>query len=135
MTNGNKRTSLATYVKANCARWSLHGGCWQTEKIEWLSKNNIKTSLGSCRVADGQPCDYFRKSVLGARDCPYSVREAYFRIDRGACVKQTRLCPECGSELGYKQRICDKCRKKHARERTHRHRQREQQTCNAYSVF
>ena len=135
MSNSTLRTFLATFTRASCANWNPRTGCWLTEKIEWLDKDNVKTTSGSCRVADGQPCACFRESVLGAGDCPFSVREAYFRIDRTVRVKHSRLCPECGSELGHRQRICEKCRKKHARERVHRHRQKGQQTCNAFSVF
>ena len=124
MNNSTLGTSLAAFARSNCANWNLRAGCWVTEKIEWLDKDHVKTS-GSCRVVDGQACDYFREFVLGASDCPFSVRDAYFRIDRTVSVKQTRLCLECGSELGYRERICKDCSRKR-RLATYRKRRRKQ---------
>ena len=125
MSNSKLKTSLTTFARANCANWNPHAGCWLTEKVDWLDKDNVKTTAGSCRVADGQPCDYFRESVLDASDCPFSVREAYFRIDCTVGVKKARLCPECGSELGYRQRTCSNCARNHRRESYRRRRQKQ----------
>ncbi len=71
----------------------------------------------SCKVMDGQRCDYFEKAVLGPPDYKYKLRGYDYQklfaqyAEQIKAEKQqveVRRC-ECGTPLRHRQRYCDEC--------------------------
>ena len=93
-----------------CANYDHHhGGCLFGE---------------TCKVEDGQRCGYFERAVLptaadvGLNDTAYRQYEAQVGMAGGGVLKrsQIRRCPDCGDEVGPRQRYCEKCSKRRRRE-------------------
>ena len=130
----SKNMSLASYAKANCANYNTGHGCFATEVVDTV-KEPPEVQHGRCLVAQGKPCEYFRKALLPAANGPSEVRKCYAAIDNVVELKEARPCPECGAGLKHRQRICDRCRRKRVRDRVRRHRRKIGKTCNALSGF
>ena len=107
-----------------CANYDQHyGGCLFGE---------------TCKVQEGKRCGYFERAVLptaadvGLNDAVYSQYEAQVRIAGGGLLKrsQVRRCPDCGDEVGPRQRYCENCAKRRRRESYRRARGRRRLTRN-----
>ncbi|MCK4294285.1 MAG: hypothetical protein KAY65_13895 [Planctomycetes bacterium] len=99
-----------------CANYDHHyGGCLFAE---------------TCLVQQGRRCSYFERLVLptaadiGLRDRVYSQYEAQCDIDEPLSRREIRRCPDCGGELGFRQRYCTGCSGCRRRKTYRRSRQR-----------
>ena len=87
----------------------------------------------TCKVQDGQRCGYFERAVLptaesiGLKDVVYSAYEAQVGIAGNGLLKrgQIRLCPDCGDEVGPRQRYCSNCSKRRRRQSYRRAREKQ----------
>ena len=87
----------------------------------------------TCKVQEGQRCGYFERAVLptaeaiGLKDVVYSAYEAQVGIAGNGLLKrgQVRRCPDCGNEVGPRQRYCPNCSKRHRRQSYRRARQKQ----------
>jgi hypothetical protein len=78
----------------------------------------------TCKVQDGERCGYFELTVLptaseiGLNDTVYSQYEQQVGIAGISVLKrsQIRRCPDCGDEVGPRQRYCPNCSKRRRRE-------------------
>lgn len=78
----------------------------------------------TCKVQDGKRCGYFERVVLptadtiGLKEAIYSQYEQQVGIAGIGVLKreQIRRCPDCGDEVGSRQRYCPNCSKKRRRE-------------------
>ncbi len=92
----------------------------------------------SCKVQDGERCGYFERAVMptadaiGLRDTVYSAYEVHVGIAGNGLLKrgQVRRCPDCGDEVGPRQRYCLKCSKRRRRESYRRARQNQRSMRN-----
>jgi hypothetical protein len=115
-----KRTvGLIAFLKGNtdpaagmpgCANFDHHyGGCLLAD---------------TCKVQEGQRCGYFERTVLPMAeaicftDVVYSAYETHVGIAGNGLLKrgQVRRCPDCGDEVGPRQRFCLKCSKRRRRQ-------------------
>jgi len=77
----------------------------------------------SCKVQDGKRCGYFERAVLptadavGLKEAIYSQYEQQVSIAGIGMLKrgQVRRCPDCGEEVGPRQRYCVNCSKRRRR--------------------
>lgn len=96
----------------------------------------------TCKVQDGQRCGYFERAVLptadaiGLKDVVYSGYEAHTGIAGNGLLKrgQVRRCPDCGDEVGPRQRYCPNCSKRRRRESYRRARGKGRLTRNTENV-
>ena len=71
----------------------------------------------TCKVQEGQRCGYFERAVLpmaetiGLNEAIYSQYEQQVGIAGIGVLKrgQVRRCPDCGNEVGPRQRYCENC--------------------------
>jgi hypothetical protein len=94
---------------------------------------------GTCKAQDGQRCGYFERAVLptaeeiGLTDVVYSAYEAHVGIAGNGLLKrgQVRRCPDCGDEVGPRQRYCRKCSKRRRRQSYRRARKKQRLVRNS----
>ena len=101
--------SLAAYARSNCACWNNTNGCYRTEIVD-MTMEPPRAELGPCLVGEGKPCQYFRQAIYPDKGCPQQIRFTYGVIDRGVKGIESRFC-QCGAELRYRERVCEKCRR------------------------
>jgi len=78
----------------------------------------------TCLVQEGKRCGYFERAVLptaadlSLKDTVYSQYEAHVGIAGNGLLQreQIRRCPDCGDEVGPRQRYCLKCSKTRRRQ-------------------
>jgi hypothetical protein len=108
-----------------CANFDHHyGGCLLAD---------------TCKVQDGKRCGYFERAVLptaeeiGLTDVVYSAYEAYVGIAGNGLLKrgQVRRCPDCGDEVGPRQRFCPKCSMRRRRQSYRRAREKQRLVRNS----
>ncbi len=95
-----------------------HGGCLLAD---------------TCKVQEGQRCGYFERAVLptveaiGLKDVLYSAYEGHVGIAGNGLLKrgQIRRCPDCGDEVGPRQRYCSNCSKSRRRQSYRRAREKQ----------
>jgi len=114
-----RSVGLITFLKGNtdpkvcmpgCANYDHHyGGCLFAD---------------TCLVQEGKRCGYFERAVLptaadtGLQGLVYAQYEKHVGIEGngGLNREQIRMCPDCGAEVGPRQRYCPKCSKRRRRE-------------------
>ena len=112
-------STLFAFLKYQCANYDNHYNiCISSDK--------------ACRVFDGIRCGYFEKCVLAPNDYKYRVsgydyaklfaQYAEQTKAKRQLVKQRRC--DCGEPLQYRQKYCDFCRKKRAKEANRRRQQK-----------
>ena len=134
--------TLASYAKSNCANWST-AGCLISHELAIQPYADLLTiKPGTCVVAAGYTCEWFRKNILAAASCPESIREAYAGRDSSVETgkPRVRICPDCGKEpLASRQRYCNACalsrRRKTNRESQIRKRRRTHYACQQLKQF
>ena len=100
-----KVTRLAKFIKDECSNYDKH-----YQKC---------LSFGTCLVFANKRCDYFEHNVLNIdpdykfRTPGYDYSKLFAQYTKQTNAKttkvKTRKC-QCGSPLGYRQRMCEKCR-------------------------
>lgn len=88
---------------------------------------NLCLLCGTCRLAMGKPCNYFKKAVFPICDPGYKFAtetklysklfKLYSGLDHNLQVKDAivKMCPDCNLvELLPRQRVCPKCKDKRA---------------------
>jgi hypothetical protein len=109
MARWKQTVGLIAFLKGNtdpksgmpgCANYDHHyGGCLLAD---------------TCKVQEGQRCGHFERAALptaeeiGLADVVYSAYEAHVGIAGNGLLKrgQARRCPDCGDEVGPRQRYC-----------------------------
>ena len=137
MAKQRKTVGLIAFLKGStdpadgmpgCATYDHHyGGCLFAE---------------TCKVEEGQRCGYFERAVLptaadiGLNDTVYTQYEQQVGIARGGLLKreQVRRCPDCGDEVGPRQRYCPNCSKRRRRESYRRVREKHRSMRNTVSA-
>lgn len=137
MAKQRKSVGLIAFLKGNtdpaagmpgCANYDLHyGGCLFED---------------TCKVQDGKRCSYFERAVLptaadvGLNDAIYSQYEQQVGIARYGLLKrgQVRRCPDCGDEVGPRQRYCLNCSKRRRRQSYRRTREKQRLMRNTNNV-
>jgi hypothetical protein len=108
-----------------CANFDHHyGGCLLAD---------------TCKVQDGKRCGYFERAVLptaeeiGLTDVVYSAYEAHVGIAGNGLLNrgQIRRCPDCGDEVGPRQRYCANCSSRRRRQSYRRARQNQRPKRNS----
>ena len=92
-----------------------------------------------CKVQGSQRCGYFEKAVLptaadlGLNEAVYSQYEQQVGIAGNGLLRrgQIRRCPDCGDEVGPRQRYCLKCSKRRRRESYRRAREKQRLVRNS----
>ena len=130
------------FAKRDCANYKPDGSCLGISEHD-LENPKHAAELDKCKLAESpiKPCSYFERLVLpladqpGPKDKPelqsqrLDARQAYLMQTKrpvpGAVV---RACPECGSTIPPRRRLCEKCSKKRrrasSRERARQYRKR-----------
>ena len=115
----NQSKGLTAFVRDECANYSKHD----------------ETCLfgESCKVMDGQRCDYFEKAVLGPPGYRYKLPGYDYAKLFAQYAEQTKAERQqvevwrcgCGTPLRHRQRYCRVCAKKRRTDtfRRSRHRQ------------
>ena len=123
MQNKIKRNFLTSFAKNFCSYFNRHNSeCWPLDK--------------TCKILRGLACSHFRDAVLRGCDPSYPYAKnvslypklliLYRQIDPGFNVvsdREARLC-ECGAELLYRQKVCQKCKKRKSQETSRKYRQK-----------
>lgn len=127
MKNKQQKT-LTAFLQKECANWDyFYQICVLSDK--------------PCLVMNGNRCGYFEKAVLGPPDYKYRLPDydyiklfAQYADQSGAATKkvQQRRC-ECGEPLQHRQRYCESCRRRRAKEAS-RQRQRKFRFANLSNV-
>ena len=100
---------LRVFVRDECANYSKHDEACLFDE--------------SCKVMDGQRCDYFEKAALGLTDYKYKLPGYDYQKLFAQYAEQTsiekqqvnvRRC-ECGTPLRHRQRYCAGCARKRRR--------------------
>lgn len=94
-------TKLMRYVKQECANYMLF-------------YNMCIFSDTSCLISEGKRCPYFERVLLPIAEQQGVSRQIKKYYDMGD-IKATRSCPDCGAELAYRKRYCNKCTKRRRR--------------------
>ena len=102
--------SLKSFIAAECCNHHNGDGChgqtlWEPYRI-W-------NKSGKCLVLKGEPCWFFRETLLKIatqRGLYDELLPAYKKIDP-KLIQSERTC-ECGTVLPSKRRLCDKCAEK-----------------------
>lgn len=114
MKNNKVANALTAFAKRWCADWENSEGCWKTG--------------GECRLAQNQPCNYFKTAVFPNCDpkYPYANKEEVKRYPKihkiyakiydlpSDSQEVVRKC-SCGTAIGPRQRMCSDCREKKRR--------------------
>jgi hypothetical protein len=77
----------------------------------------------SCKIMDGQRCDYFEKAVLGPPDYRLKLPDYDYQKLFAQYAEQTKAEKQqvnvrrcgCGTPLRHRQRFCDECTLKRRR--------------------
>lgn len=96
----------------------------------------------TCKVQEGQRCGQFERAVLptaaniGLNEIVYSQYEQQVGIAGNGLLPrgQIRRCPDCGDEVGPRQRYCQKCSKRRRRESYRRTREKQRLVRNTDSA-
>jgi hypothetical protein len=97
---------LTVFVRDECASYDKH---------------DEACAFGdSCKVLDGQRCDYFEKAVLGPPDYKYKLPGYDYGKLFAQYAEQTKTETQqvnlrrcgCGTRLRHRQRYCDECARK-----------------------
>ncbi len=118
-----KSNSLTGFVRKECA-------CYDNEYKQCLgidAMNRPFDTDGGCNVINGNPCDYFEKTVLCSPDYKYQphafqenpsyekrARKLYAKINPSFGAATGRRCG-CGASLLPKKRYCARCAEKKRR--------------------
>lgn len=99
--------------------------------VNYYNNNCLLSNF--CEVIEGRRCGYFEKRVLGSTDYKYRLPGYDYSKIFGEYIErtgakiggkvETRNCT-CGKPLGYRQKLCDTCKKKN-RKKTSRIYQKE----------
>lgn len=93
-------TKLKKYVRQECANYQSHYDiCIINEK--------------PCLLSENKRCPYFEKVIF-----PIAAQQGVLnkvRIWYEMKEKSVRSCPDCGAELAYRKRYCNRCSKKRKR--------------------
>ncbi len=127
MARRRRTVGLIAFLKGNtdpevgmpgCANYDHHyGGCLFNDK---------------CLVQEGKRCGYFERAVLptaadiGLKEQLYSLYEEHVGMQGNEILSrgQIRRCPDCGDEVGTRQRFCLRCSKKRRQETYRRSRRK-----------
>jgi len=105
---------LTVFIRDECANYSKHEeSCLFGD---------------SCKVMEGQRCDYFEKAVLGPPDYKYKLPGYDYGKLFAQHAEQTKTEKqrvnvrrrECGTPLRHRQRFCDSCAKSRAKDANRR---------------
>ena len=93
----------------------------------------------ACLVQTGHRCHHFEKVVLptagdiGLRESVHSQYRKHVGLgDNGELgTEPIRRCPDCGDEIGPRQRYCSNCSRRRRRESYRRAREKRRLVCNS----
>ena len=121
-------------AKRECANIKADGSCLGIQPEGMLDTGVRSVPRNECLLARRpmQPCEYFENCVLPLADQPDSVggkvdgttragwqdaRRRYLSARKREVLEvHQRQCPECGTPLAKRQRVCSKCQRKRRRE-------------------
>ena len=125
-----KQRALITFLQKECANWDGH------YQVCLLKHKTEPETDRPCCVLAGKRCGYFERCVLGRPDYnfklpgyDYARLFAQYAAQTGAGtvkVKQRRC--ECGEPLQRRQRFCEACRRKRAKEANRNRQQKYRKT-------
>jgi hypothetical protein len=109
-----KVPTLLQFLRGSSLPKDLMPGCanYDHDRKECLLKGK------ACSVEGGKRCQYFEKAVLpvAAQQGYAAEMNDYYARQTGATPKtvnnSSRACPDCGSVLPPRMRLCDVCREK-----------------------
>jgi len=124
------------FARTACANFQPDGGCLGVS-VEGLGNGAPTCPRAKCLLAEkpSQRCGYFEQVVLPLADAPSPKNRPKLQAERlsaraeyggAAGVRRAvRTCPECGTPLAKRQRVCSACKRRRRRQQWQAEKQRQ----------